>query len=127
MHLPPTDAPQADTDSELPDPQTAAGPALRVLQHSEELAALADAWDNLAVAQAGGPMQYAAWAQAYAAMRGVPGQTLHVVVVGAPQPTAIAPLVKRPGRLARLELLGVHELYEPLDFLYASPAALEAL
>ncbi|HKA55165.1 MAG TPA: GNAT family N-acetyltransferase [Candidatus Binatia bacterium] len=127
MRIPSTDVPQAGTASELPGPQTAAGPALRVLRHPEEIAALADAWDSLAVAQAGGPMQYAAWAQAYAAMRGVPGQTLHVVVMGAPQPTAIAPLVKRPGRLARLELLGVHELYEPLDFLYASPAALDAL
>ena len=48
MHIPPTDAPQADTDSELPDPQTAAGPALRVLRHPEEIAALADAWDSLA-------------------------------------------------------------------------------
>lgn len=118
---------RAGAASRPPGPQTAARPAVRVFQGRDDLAALAGAWDRLAAAQAGGPMQYAAWAQAYAAMGGAPARPLHVVAVGAPQPTAIAPLVLRRGRLARLELIGVHELYEPLDFLYATPAALDPL
>jgi hypothetical protein len=72
-------------------------------------------------------MQRAAWAQAYAATSGAPERSLHVVVAGTPQPTAIAPLVKARGWPARLELLGVRELYEPLDFVYATPDALAPL
>jgi hypothetical protein len=72
-------------------------------------------------------MQHVAWAQAYAATSGAPERSLHVVVAGTPQPTAIAPLVKVQGWPARLELLGVGELYEPLDFVYATPDALAPL
>jgi CelD/BcsL family acetyltransferase involved in cellulose biosynthesis len=127
MSIPLTGGSQAGADSSSLGLQRAAGPAIKLLQRPEELAALAGAWDRLAAAQAGGPMQYAAWAQAYAAMSEAPERALHVVVAGGPQPTAIAPLVRRRGRRARLELLGVQELYEPLDFLYATPAALDPL
>lgn len=50
---------------------------------------------------------------------------LYVVVVGEPgQVTAIAPLVRRRGRLESLQVLGVDELHEPTDFLFTEPAAL---
>ncbi|MBI4627386.1 MAG: GNAT family N-acetyltransferase [Candidatus Rokubacteria bacterium] len=70
-------------------------------------------------------MQQFSWARACAETFASDGE-LQVVVVGEPRPTAIAPLVRR-GRLGRLELLGVRELHEPMDFLYADVFALEQL
>src|SRR5262245_37080014 len=127
VSIPLTGGPRTTADGGALCLRRAAGPTIRILQRSDDLPALADAWDRLAAAQAGGPMQYAAWAQAYAEMGAAPERALHVVVVGAPQPTAIASLVRRRGGHGRLELLGVQELYEPLDFLYATPAALDPL
>src|SRR5262249_17784345 len=127
MSLNLTDTTWAGADGAAPWLQRDAGPPITVVQRPEDLAALAPAWDRLATARSGGPMQHVAWAQAYAATSGGPERSLHVVVTGTPQPTAIAPLVKVQGRPARLELLGVGELYEPLDFVYATPDALAPL
>lgn len=92
----------------------------------DRLGELAAPWDSLA-ALSGSPMQHYAWTRAcletFAA-----DYELQVVVVGAPQqPRAIAPLVRRRNGAPRLELLGVSELYEPADFLYADPCALASL
>ena len=55
-------------------------------------------------------------------------EEIHTVVVNdATGPVAIAPLVKSRRGPARLRLAGVTELSEPMDFVYASPAALSAL
>ena len=49
------------------------------------------------------------------------------MVGSAQQPTALAPLIKRRRIFSRLEMIGVKELYEPMDFLYSDHAALEVL
>jgi GNAT acetyltransferase-like protein len=41
--------------------------------------------------------------------------------------SAIAPLMRRRGKLGRLQILGVDELHEPAAFLFAEPAALGPL
>ena len=74
MSIPLTGGPRAGADGGSLCLQRAPGSAVKILQRPEELAALAGAWDRLAEAQAGGPMQYAAWAQAYAAIVDAKGE-----------------------------------------------------
>src|SRR5262249_11511365 len=53
---------------------------------------------------------------------------LHIVVAGGPpNVTALAPLAGDRNGQARLELVGVNDLYEAMDFLYATPSALAVL
>jgi CelD/BcsL family acetyltransferase involved in cellulose biosynthesis len=92
----------------------------------EDFDQLADAWDRLA-RKSGSPIEQYIWAKACA-------ETLsdryspYVLAVGPPdQPLAIAPLARRRRPLAPLELLGVHELREPMDFLYANASAAASL
>jgi CelD/BcsL family acetyltransferase involved in cellulose biosynthesis len=99
---------------------------LHVIDDADELARLADGWNALEPSE-GSPTQHFIWAQAYHQTYGQEAQ-VQVLTIGPPQaPEAIAPLVKRPGRLPRLELLGVHELCEPLDLLYDGQDALDGL
>src|SRR2546428_512675 len=82
---------------------------------------LANSWDQLA-AGSGSPMQQYAWGSACAETLSRPSE-LHLVVVGPLQrPVAIAPLIRRQGELPRLELLGLRELHEPMDFVYREAA-----
>lgn len=91
-----------------------------------ELEALAGAWDGLAAACQAPPMLYASWACAYARTFG--SERLRVLYVGSPARLhAIAPLVTTGVPGARLELLGVTEFFEPADFLWSDPAALQSL
>lgn len=99
---------------------------------SETVAALtqmAPAWEALS-AQAGhaaSPMQSHAWARACAAAFNT-ADKLRVIATGdKAAPSAIAPLVEHGGWLKHLEMLGVAELYEPTDLLYANAPALETL
>jgi CelD/BcsL family acetyltransferase involved in cellulose biosynthesis len=86
----------------------------------------AAAWNALG-SRSGSPMQSYSWALACVETLIQPDD-LQVVAVGDPtRPTAIAPLVRRRRGMPRLELLGVDEIHEPMDFLYADPAALERL
>jgi CelD/BcsL family acetyltransferase involved in cellulose biosynthesis len=72
-------------------------------------------------------MQSYNWGLACAETLIQPGD-LQVVVSGDPgEPAAIAPLVRKRRGWSRLELLGVGEIQEPMDFLYEDPAALEHL
>jgi CelD/BcsL family acetyltransferase involved in cellulose biosynthesis len=97
-----------------------------IIRDVDALDALSDAWGVLA-GQSGVPMQDYAWIRAAAAHFAADGR-LHVVVAGTPPHiTAIAPLVRSCQREACLELLGAHEMIEPMDFLYATPAALATL
>jgi CelD/BcsL family acetyltransferase involved in cellulose biosynthesis len=83
-------------------------------------------WNALG-ARSGTPVASYSWALACAETFVPPGD-LRVVVAGDPaRPAAIAPLVRRRRGLPRLELLGVDEIHEPMDFLYAEPAALGQL
>jgi CelD/BcsL family acetyltransferase involved in cellulose biosynthesis len=98
----------------------------QIIRDLEGLNQLAGAWDALAATLAS-PMQQYIWAQACAeAFDGDGG--LRVVVAGSVErPVALAPLVKRGGVVSRLKMLGVSELYEPMDFLYADPSQVSAL
>jgi CelD/BcsL family acetyltransferase involved in cellulose biosynthesis len=82
---------------------------------------LATGWEGLAARAAVLPTQDLPWALASLAAFGGEPATFARGAEGAP--SAIAPLVRRAGRLG---LLG-HEMYEPADLLVASPADLAAL
>lgn len=98
----------------------------RVIRMTNDLPGLEQGWDLLAE-RSGSPIDSFRWARACAAMISDDELSLHVVAVGGVQPTAVAPLVKRNGRAVRLELLGVDEHFEPMDFLYESREALGSL
>lgn len=90
----------------------------------DQLDQLAGVWDSLAATPAS-PMQQYIWARACAEAF---DDRLQIVAVGpAAHPVALAPLVKRGGVVSRLEMLGVRELYEPMDFLYDDPSHLSTL
>jgi CelD/BcsL family acetyltransferase involved in cellulose biosynthesis len=100
--------------------------ASRVIRTLEELDGLRGAWKTFS-ASARYPTQAFSWVRACAATLAAPGE-LHVVVVEDPSgPVAVAPLVRRRRGGVRLELLGVQELREPMDFAWASDAGLGAL
>lgn len=106
--------------------------SVRTIRAVTELDDLSRDWERLA-ALSGRPMQDFAWCRACASAF-VSGQNLRIVTVGtASRTTAIAPLVRQPERggrltlLSRLALLGVDELYEPMEFLFSDPGALTAL
>jgi hypothetical protein len=90
----------------------------------DQLDQLAGVWDSLATAPAS-PMQQYIWARACA---NAFDDRLQIVAVGpVAHPIALAPLVRRGGIVSRLEMLGVRELYEPMDFLYNDPSHLSTL
>lgn len=97
-----------------------------LIRKVEDLDGLKEAWKALSVS-ARFPMQEYTWARACAAAF-LARHELHLVVVTDPTgPIAIAPLVKRRKGPVRLGLLGVEELFEPMDFICASETALRAL
>jgi CelD/BcsL family acetyltransferase involved in cellulose biosynthesis len=97
----------------------------RAHDDADSLKSLERGWELLA-ARAASPMQRFAWAQAFAeAYRDA--VRLRVLSVGPLlAPSALAALVQR-GVEGRLEALGVRELYEPMDLLYAEPRAAREL
>lgn len=97
-----------------------------IIQTLDELDQLSDSWDALS-AGSRLPMHDYAWIRAAASTLAADGR-LYIVVIGTPSHiTAAAPLVRSRNDEASLELLGVGELYEPMDFLSATPSALAAL
>jgi len=98
-------------------PSKAGGVTLDPLRH---------AWRDLEAA-ATSPTQHFIWSQACAESFHDGRSPQAVVVHDRGRTTAVAPLVRTRGPLVRLEALGVHELFEPMDFLYADDAALAAL
>jgi CelD/BcsL family acetyltransferase involved in cellulose biosynthesis len=109
------------------DHSQAASPAtVRIIQNRAGLDQVATAWDLIG-ATLDSPIQHHIWARACAETLGTTSQ-LHVAAVGPTrQPTALAPLIKRGHHFSRLEMIGVKELFEPMDFLYADPASLDLL
>lgn len=106
-------------------PRRRASHKARIVRDLAGLTGLQQAWEALTAA-ATSPMQHYIWARAcaetFAAAR------LRVVAVESQgEIVAIAPLRARGGFPTKLELLGVTELYEPTDLLYADGAALAAL
>src|SRR5207302_1182230 len=105
--------------------------AARDLRHDRYLYWLDDIhWNarGIALAERSGlPMQDYGWARAAAASFAAEGR-LHIVAVGVPPAiTAVAPLAWSRSDDGGLEMIGVNELGEPMDFLYATPSALAAL
>src|ERR1019366_3420933 len=97
----------------------------RVIDSIEALDALRAGWERLEI-QSSFLMQHFIWAQAAAASLTREGE-LHIVVIEeGGEVKAIAPLVHRKGSSC-LEILGVSELYEPTDMIWADPAALDSL
>jgi CelD/BcsL family acetyltransferase involved in cellulose biosynthesis len=106
--------------------QTAEGTAIKVVHALDDLGELSSCWDALA-AKSGGAMQDLTWIRACASTF-APNGRLHVIVAGKPpHVTAIAPLLRQRNGFDRLELLGVNETYEPMDFLFMNPSALVPL
>jgi CelD/BcsL family acetyltransferase involved in cellulose biosynthesis len=97
----------------------------RVIRDVTALDGLAEAWDAIA-APAVSPMQQYAWARACAATF-TGRRDLHVVAVSESVGLAVAPLVQRRDRLARVEFLGALELDEPSDVLASDEASLALL
>ena len=87
---------------------------------------LTRAWNSIGTTL-NSPMQHFIWSQACADTLGSAGEPRFVVVGPDEQPKALAPLVERNRPFSRLEMIGVKELYEPMDFLYSDHASLEAL
>jgi hypothetical protein len=97
-----------------------------IIQTLDEFDQFSDGWGALA-AQSELPMHDYAWIRAAASTFAADGR-LYVLVVGAPPNlAAVAPLVRSRNNEGCLELLGVEELYEPMDFLSATPSALAVL
>lgn len=101
-----------------------AGIPVLLVEDVQSLSPLEQGWERLRGPFAS-PMQSFAWARACVESFHL-GHSLSLVVLGEPErPLALAPLIRR--ERTRLELIGVHELAEPTDFLYSEPDALEVL
>jgi CelD/BcsL family acetyltransferase involved in cellulose biosynthesis len=91
----------------------------------EGLSQLEKAWTGLE-SSAWLPMQQFIWAEACAAVFARQGELRVLVVDDGGEIKSIAPLMRGDGA-SRFQLLGVEELQEPTDVLYASPDALTRL
>jgi CelD/BcsL family acetyltransferase involved in cellulose biosynthesis len=92
-----------------------------------ELDELGKSWEMIAAINTI-PMQRFSWIMACASNFTCDGE-LEVVVLGAQgRLFAIAPLVKKSfGKLSRLEIVGLRELYEPMDLIWGDQPSLEHL
>src|SRR2546425_9733932 len=88
----------------------------QVIRELDELDNLRPMWHEPA-AGLNSPMQAYAWIRACAETTLTAGDELSLLTVKTPSPT-LAPLVRRRGKQTRLEILGVHEITEPVDFFY---------
>ena len=104
----------------------AAALGVRLIAARDQLEAVVDDWDALAV-RVPSPIQSYTWAIACAEAFDR-HYALWTLVAGRPaEPLAIAPLARRRGPLGRLEFLGIDAIWEPIDFLGADERALDAL
>jgi CelD/BcsL family acetyltransferase involved in cellulose biosynthesis len=90
------------------------------------LEGLAHAWNSIGTTMKS-PMQHFIWSHVCAETLRSASKPQFVMVGSEEQPKALAPLVKRKRIFSRLEMIGVQELYEPMDFLYSDHAALDVL
>lgn len=92
----------------------------------DPLRLLEPGWMRLGAGR-GSPMQQYIWTSSFAETFQEAG-AVRIIAAGPPgSPTALAPLVQRPGPFGALEALGVRQLFEPMDVLSADPEALSAL
>jgi CelD/BcsL family acetyltransferase involved in cellulose biosynthesis len=84
-------------------------------------------WDwTVSVGKWCSPIQHYMWTLAYAQAYGA-ARNLRILALGSGGTTAIAPLFRPKGFLKPLELIGVKELFEVMDFIYAPGSDLESL
>ena len=103
------------------------GPPARRVRSLSELDEVQPVWDSYSLrAKWASPMLHYLWARTYAETYNVDGR-LEVIIAGRGQATAIAPLFRPRGIGQRLELIGVKELYEVMDFLYSDTSDVQAL
>lgn len=103
------------------------GPPARRVRSISELDEIQPVWDSHSVrAEWASPMQHHLWARTYAEAYNADSR-LEVIVAGSGQATAIAPLLRSRGVGQRLELTGVKELYEVMDFVYSDTSDVQAL
>ena len=102
-------------------------PPVRKVRSLSELDEIQPGWDSYSLrAKWASPMLHHLWARTYAEAYHVDGR-LEVIIAGTGQATAIAPLLRPRGIRQRLELIGVKELYEVMDFLYSDTSDVHAL
>lgn len=102
-------------------------PPVRRVRSLSELDEMQPGWDSYALrAKWASPMLHHLWARTYAEAYNIDGR-LEVITAGRGPATAIAPLFRPRGIGRRLELIGVKELYEVMDFLYSEISDVQAL
>ena len=99
--------------------------SVRIVQEFGSVETEAKSWDLIAE-EANSPMHQYAWVKACTDAFVNCGE-LQLIVVGADQPSALGPLIKRGRPLNRMECLGVDELYEPTDFPHLDEDSLACL
>ena len=108
----------------LHDRNTAPARRVRSLAELDDIQAV---WDSYYVAaEWASPMQHHLWARTYAETYDM-DHRLEVIIAGTGNAIAIAPLLRPRGLGRRLELIGVKELYELMDFLYLDSSDIGAL
>jgi CelD/BcsL family acetyltransferase involved in cellulose biosynthesis len=107
-------------------PATRRAVGARTVQTPAELELFASDW-NAIRGSFPTPIQHFVWVRA--AARAFGDDALRVVLLRInDRASAIAPLVaRRNGAVARLELIGTHELHEPMDFLYSDSQSADEL
>lgn len=102
-------------------------PPARTVRSLSELDEVQPVWDAYSLrAKWASPMLHHLWARTYAETYNVDGR-LEVIIAGSGQATTIGPLFRPRGIGRRLELIGVKELYEVMDFLYSDTSDVQAL
>jgi CelD/BcsL family acetyltransferase involved in cellulose biosynthesis len=99
---------------------------LRAVDDLQALKSFECGWEMLAT-RAGSPVQHFIWSQALADTYPDAGRVRVIAVGPKSEPSALAALFQRRGLDGRLETLGVRQLYEPMDLLYAGPQAAREL
>ena len=98
----------------------------QVIRSIDSLDRLAESWNSLRP-EFNSPMQDFSWSQVCAKSI-CANDKLRIVVSSLDEKVvAIAPLIQSQGIFSPLKMLGVGSLYEPMDFLYADPLALNSL
>lgn len=115
----------ATTASAIAPPATSGG--FRVVRSLSAAADIQSEWAMTVAASAWpSPIQDYVWARTYAEVYGAE-RRLHILTSGNGRAAIIAPLFRPKGLFKPLELIGVKELFEVMDFIYAAGSDLEGL
>jgi CelD/BcsL family acetyltransferase involved in cellulose biosynthesis len=118
---------RVSSDSKSSHIHVRSGSPARTVRTLSELDDIQPVWDSYSeLVDWASPVQHHVWARTYAEVYGADSR-LEVIMAGAGRAIGIAPLFRPRGRGRRLELIGVRELYEVMDFLYSDSSDIEAL